>query len=108
MSKPTHIAYVVNDPKEGTDKKAMWREVGAIWPHGKGDGFDLVLFGQLSVSGRIVCSRPSGPLTTAVTSASWRTREPLRRKRSGSRPRWASPFIVPRPTSGCRSWAPVS
>jgi hypothetical protein len=56
MSKPTHIAYVVTEPKEGSDKKAIWREVGAIWPHKNGSGFDLVLIDQLSVSGRIVCT----------------------------------------------------
>jgi hypothetical protein len=56
MSKPTHTAFIVKDPKEGTDQKAMWREVGAVWPHKKGNGFDVVLFEQLSVSGRIVCT----------------------------------------------------
>jgi hypothetical protein len=56
MSKPTHIAYVVTYPKEGTDKKAIWREVGAVWPHKNGTGFDLVIGDQLSVSGRIVCT----------------------------------------------------
>jgi hypothetical protein len=57
MSKPTHIAYIVNDPKkEGTDRKAMWREIGAVWPHKTGSGFDLVIYDQLSVSGRIVCT----------------------------------------------------
>lgn len=56
MSKPTHIAYVVIPPKEGSDKKAIWREVGAVWPHTKGIGFDLVVIDQLSVSGRIVCT----------------------------------------------------
>jgi hypothetical protein len=56
MSKPTHTAYVVKDAKEGGDQKAMWREVGAVWPHKNGKGFDVVLFEQLSVSGRIVCT----------------------------------------------------
>jgi hypothetical protein len=56
MSKPTHIAYVVSEPKEGSDRKPIWREVGAIWPHKNGSGFDLVLADQLSVSGRIVCT----------------------------------------------------
>ena len=56
MSKPTHIAYVVTDPKEGTDKKAIWREVGAVWPHKSGIGFDVVITEQISVSGRIVCT----------------------------------------------------
>jgi ABC-type phosphate transport system ATPase subunit len=54
MSKPTHIAYVVTDSKEGTDKKAMWREVGAVWPHKNGNGFDVVIYDQVSVGGRIV------------------------------------------------------
>lgn len=54
MSKPTHTAYVVNEAKDGG--KGYWREVGAIWPHKNGSGFDLVLFEQLSVSGRIVCT----------------------------------------------------
>jgi hypothetical protein len=56
MSKPSHIAYVVADPKEGSEKKSMWREVGAVWPHKKGSGFDLVIYGQISVGGRIVCT----------------------------------------------------
>ena len=52
----SHIAYVVTEPKEGSDKKPVWREVGAIWPHKNGAGFDLVLVDQISVSGRIVCT----------------------------------------------------
>ena len=58
MSKPSHIAYVVNDPKEGSDRKAMWRAVGAVWPHKKpgSTGFDLVIHDQIAVSGRIVCT----------------------------------------------------
>lgn len=56
MSKPTHTAYIVTDAKEGSGKKAVWREVGAIWPHKNGTGFDLVIYDQLSVSGRIVCT----------------------------------------------------
>jgi hypothetical protein len=56
MSKPTHIAYVVTDPKEGSRKKAVWHEVGGIWPHEKGNGFDVVIHRQLAVSGRIVCT----------------------------------------------------
>jgi hypothetical protein len=54
--KPTHIAHVVTEPKDGSERKAIWREVGAIWPHKNGTGFDLVLADQLSVSGRIVCT----------------------------------------------------
>jgi hypothetical protein len=54
MSKPSHLAYVVTDAKEGGDKKAIWRKVGAVWPHKNGSGFDLVVDPQISVSGRIV------------------------------------------------------
>jgi len=54
---PTHTAYVVIDPKEGSDKKAQWIEVGAIWPHGDASGFDLVIPEGLSLSGRIVCRK---------------------------------------------------
>ena len=52
---PSHIAYVVTQSRKGTDDKPFWRSVGSIWPHGKGDGFDLVIHDQLAVSGRIVC-----------------------------------------------------
>jgi hypothetical protein len=64
MSKPSHIAYIVTDPKEGSDRKAQWREIGAVWPHNNGNGFDLVIYDQISVSGRIVCTerkdKPAG------------------------------------------------
>jgi hypothetical protein len=52
---------------EGRRRKGYWREVGAVWPHKNGKGFDLVLFDQLSVSGRIVCTeRKDKPETTEV------------------------------------------
>ena len=53
---PSHIAYVVTDPEEGSDRKAIWREVGAVWQHKNGTGFDLLIHDQISVSGRIVCT----------------------------------------------------
>ena len=56
-SKPTHTAYVVIDPKEGSDRKAQWIEVGAVWPHNNGSGFDLVIPPGISLSGRIVCRK---------------------------------------------------
>lgn len=55
-NKPTHTAYVVIEPKEGSDRKPQWHEVGAIWPHKSGIGFDLVIPSGISVSGRIVCT----------------------------------------------------
>ncbi len=57
-NKPTHYAYIVTDPKEGSDRKAQWHQVGAIWQHSKGEGFDLVIPAGLSVTGRIVCTKP--------------------------------------------------
>lgn len=58
MSNPSHIAYVVIEPKEGSNKKAVWRRVGALFPHKKGNGFDLVIPEGISVTGRIVCTEP--------------------------------------------------
>lgn len=59
MSKPTHIAYVVIDPKEGSGKKPVWRRIGSVWPHQRGGGgFDVVIDDQISVAGRIVCTEP--------------------------------------------------
>lgn len=50
-TKPTHRAHLVQEPKsEGG--KARWIEIGSIWPHKSGPGFDLVLLDGLSVSGR--------------------------------------------------------
>jgi hypothetical protein len=58
---PTHIAYVVNENKKrATDPKAkdFWRPVGVVWPHKSGEGFDVVIYDQISVGGRIVCTVP--------------------------------------------------
>jgi hypothetical protein len=59
---------VVNENKgraTNPEAKDYWREVGVVWPHKTGRGFDLVLFDQLSVSGRIVCTeRKEKPETT--------------------------------------------
>ena len=57
-TKPTLRAYIVQEPKtEGG--KGRWIEVGALWPHKNGNGFDLVIPDGMSVSGRIVCIEPS-------------------------------------------------
>jgi hypothetical protein len=57
MSKtpPSHVAYVIAEPKDG-ETKGYWREIGAVWPHKNGGGFDVVIYDQLSVSGRITCT----------------------------------------------------
>jgi hypothetical protein len=58
MSKPTHRAYLVEPTPEGTERKGRWIEVGVVWPHKNGGGFDVVLPAGLAVSGRIVCVAP--------------------------------------------------
>jgi hypothetical protein len=58
MSKPTHKAHIIVEPKEGSDRKPTWVEVGAVWPHKNGNGFDVVIPPGISVSGRIVCTVP--------------------------------------------------
>jgi hypothetical protein len=58
MSKPSHIAYVVNKPKDDPAAKGFWRPVGVVFQHGKGGGFDVVIHDQLAVSGRITCTVP--------------------------------------------------
>jgi hypothetical protein len=64
-SKPSHTAYILTEPKEGSDRKAIWHEIGAIWPHKNGEGFDLVIPSGLSVTGRIVCTKRKAPEQTA-------------------------------------------
>jgi len=68
-SKPAYFAYVVTDPKEGSDKKAFWTRIGSVWPHKSGKGFDLVITPGLSVSGRIVCTEPRDPEAEPVETA---------------------------------------
>jgi hypothetical protein len=68
MSKPSHYAYVVNPRKDDKEKKD-WRRVGAVWPHGKGGGFDVVIYDQLAVSGRITCTVPKDDEETASPAA---------------------------------------
>ena len=39
---PTHSAYIVVR-QDGSDKKAQWFEIGTVWSHNDGDGFDVVI-----------------------------------------------------------------
>ncbi len=63
-NKPTHTAYVVTEPKEA-DRKPQWHEIGAVWPHKSGNGFDLVIPAGISVAGRIVCRERKDQQPTA-------------------------------------------
>ena len=53
-SKPKYNAFVVSTPKKAGEK-SFWADVGSVWPHKKGSGFDLVIHEGVSVHGRIVC-----------------------------------------------------
>jgi hypothetical protein len=55
-NRPTHSAFVVVDPPEGSDRnaKARWHEIGAVWTHRDGDGFDVLIRPGISISGRLV------------------------------------------------------
>lgn len=52
---PTHRAYLVPETESDAAKKSHWVEVGAVWPHSNGNGFNLVLPAGLAVTGRVVC-----------------------------------------------------
>lgn len=54
MSKPTHIAYKVVDPEDGSDRKATWHGVAALWRHKSGAGLDMLIPPGITISGRIV------------------------------------------------------
>jgi hypothetical protein len=53
---PQFIAYIVIDPPGGAgpDSRSMWRPVGSVWKHKNGNGFDLVVYPGIAVSGRLV------------------------------------------------------
>ncbi len=70
MTKPSLVAYIVTEPKEGTDKKAFWHRVGSVWPHKSGLGFDLVIPSGMSLSGRIVCVPPKEGVAEEAASDS--------------------------------------
>jgi hypothetical protein len=47
--RPSHIAFMV----EGDGENAKWSEVGAMWPHAKGKGFNLILK-AMPINGKVV------------------------------------------------------
>jgi hypothetical protein len=53
---PQFTAYIVTDPPNGAgpDSRSIWRPIGFVWKHKKGNGFDLVVYPGIAVSGRIV------------------------------------------------------
>jgi hypothetical protein len=51
--KPSHIAYTVRETKNGN----FFTRIGAVFAHGKGEGFTLQL-AALPIDGKIVCFLP--------------------------------------------------
>lgn len=55
VKKPPYKAFVVKEYGEG---KSHWTEVGVVWKHNNGDGFNLDITEGLAISGRIVILPP--------------------------------------------------
>lgn len=55
-NRPTHSAFIVIDPPEGSDRdaKARWIEIAPLWPHKDGQGYDLLVPQGISIGGRVV------------------------------------------------------
>ena len=70
-TRPTHRAYAVT--KHGERK--YWREIGAVWAHGDGEGFSLKL-DYLPLNGaEIVIRKPLPPKAETDTAAVTETAE---------------------------------
>ena len=67
-SKPTHRAHIVRNytDKDGTER-SHWTDIGSVWPHGDGKGYDVTLWR----------SRSTAALSSASTSRSPRSRPSL-------------------------------
>ena len=55
-NKPTHRAYAV----KGSGNKSHWKEIGALWAHKDGKGFNLKL-NFLPIDGSDIAIRLIGP-----------------------------------------------
>ncbi len=52
--KPTHRAFVVKTfTDKGGKEKTRWLDIGSVWPHHDGKGFDVMLE-ALPTDGRVV------------------------------------------------------
>jgi hypothetical protein len=61
---PSHRVYAVT--KEG--KQSYWRAIGAVWPHGDGEGFNMVL-DYLPLNGAKIVIRKPRPEADAANGA---------------------------------------
>ena len=67
--KPTHRAFIVKKFTDKDDKeKSRWLDIGSVWTHGDGKGFEVKLE-ALPLDGRIVIRldepKPEKPAPTA-------------------------------------------
>lgn len=68
-NKPTHRAYTVKNFKDGKgEDRSRWLEIGTVFPHSDGEGFDVVLE-AVPVDGRVIIRRPKAKEETAETAA---------------------------------------
>ena len=53
-SKPTHRAHIVRNytDKDGTER-SHWIDIGGVWPHHDGKGYDMTL-AAIPLDGRVV------------------------------------------------------
>ena len=51
-NRPTHTAYSVRKYTKNGEHKSDYTPIGAVWPHGDGKGFDIVLT-AVPVDGRL-------------------------------------------------------
>jgi hypothetical protein len=49
--------FVTRKYKDGKEEKTYFTKVGAMWPHKKGDGFNIILE-ALPITGELVCFPP--------------------------------------------------
>jgi hypothetical protein len=52
LDRPTHPAFLVRKYKKNGEHRAEYTQIGAVWPHQDGDGFDIVLT-AFPVNGRV-------------------------------------------------------
>jgi hypothetical protein len=55
--KPVYNAYTVENYKKGAEDRAKWAQVGVVFPHKDGEGFDIVLT-ALPLNGRLSLRKP--------------------------------------------------
>ena len=67
-NQPTHRAFIVrNFQTDKGEEKSHWTDIGSVWPHKDGKGFDVTLK-AFPVDGRLVI-RPNEPKPVTTPEA---------------------------------------